>query len=147
MYCFLTFLETGTCRLKHLHRASLSLQTSFRWLLALPQPMLRSTLSRLRRWPKHIILTFGDKDDDWTFVQVVQTFSRSLSCNLECDDMTDLQVHLIHISSIIFNMFRTIPRRRLNAKRSIAKSLRRRTIMTTTGDSEAQICSTFLSDI
>jgi len=26
--------------------------------------------------------------------KVVQTFSRSLSCNLECDDMTDLQVHL-----------------------------------------------------
>ena len=26
------------------------------------------------------------------FLQVVQTFSRSLSCNLECEDLTDLQV-------------------------------------------------------
>ena len=34
------------------------------------------------------------------FLQVVQTFSRSLSCNLECEDLTDLQVeHLKQVTT------------------------------------------------
>ena len=73
------------------------------------------------------------------FLQVVQTFSRSLSCNLECEDLTDLQVeHLKQLPKakcLLKHLKCSLHRRKQNVKRSIAKSLRRKMIMTTIGDS------------
>ena len=57
--------------------------------------------------PQHI-MTFGHHPDRM-FIQVVQTFSRSLSCNLECDDMIDLQVCLKTYLQQLILMFCAIP--------------------------------------